>query len=58
MENNKINTKEFIKNWLIDKPLQEAFNNSIYDYALYTCGGDFSLFDDIPTLTNQFTIIF
>lgn len=54
----KINTIEFIENWIIDRPLQESFNNSIYEYALYVCGGDFSLFDDLPTLTNQFTIIF
>lgn len=51
-----ISTQNFIENWLIDKQLQEAFDNSIYDYALYTCGGDFSLFDDLPTLTTQFTI--
>lgn len=51
-----INTEHFITNWLIDKQLQDAFDNSIYNYALYTCGGDFSLFDDVPTLANQFTI--
>lgn len=54
----KIKTKDFIENWLIDKSLQEAFNNDIFEYALYTCGGDFSLFDDIQTLTNQFKIEF
>lgn len=54
----KISTEHFIKEWDDDEPLQEAFNHSIYEYALYTCGGDFSLFDDVPTLTNHFTIIF
>jgi hypothetical protein len=54
----KISTKDFIKEWNGDQPLQEAFNHSIYDYALYTCGGDFSIFDDVPTLTNLFTITF
>jgi hypothetical protein len=53
----KISTEHFIIEWLTDKQLQEAFDNSIYNYALYTCGGDFSLFDDVSTLTNQFTII-
>lgn len=54
----KISTEHFISEWNADEQLQEAFDNSIYNYALYTCGGDFSLFDDVPTLTNQFTIIF
>ena len=54
----KISTKDFIKEWNGDEPLQQAFNHSIYEYALYTCGGDFSLFDDVPTLTNLFTITF
>ena len=52
----KISTEQFIIEWITDQPLQEAFNHSIYEYALYTCGGDFSLFDDVPTLANQFTI--
>jgi hypothetical protein len=54
----KISTEHFILEWDTDEQLQVAFNNSIYEYALYTCGGDFSLFDDVPTLTNQFTITF
>lgn len=53
----KLNTEDFLANWITDQPLQEAFEDDIYRYALYVCGGDFSLFDDIEALNSYFSLV-
>jgi hypothetical protein len=53
----KLNTEDFVADWITNQPLQEAFEDNIYRYALYVCGGDFSLFDDIPLLNNYFSLL-
>lgn len=53
----KLNTEDFLADWITDQPLQEAFEDDIYRYALYVCGGDFNLFDDIQLLSNHFNLI-
>jgi hypothetical protein len=57
MEKNKISTADFLADWITDQPLQEAFEDDIYRYALYVCGGDFSLFDDIQLLNNHISLV-
>ena len=32
--------------------IQSEFNNSLYEYLLYLCGGDFSLFEDKEILND------
>jgi len=51
---NTINTEKFIYEWDEIKSEQSEFN-SLFDYALYTCGGDFNLFDNYPLLEENFT---
>jgi hypothetical protein len=41
-----INTEEHIKEYETVKDSYE----SLYDYSLYVCGGDFNSFDDIELL--------
>jgi len=49
---NRINTQNFIIEWESMKGTQNEFD-SLYDYALYTCGGDFSQFDNIGLLEEE-----
>jgi len=57
MDKNKINTEDFLADWITDQPLQEAFEDDLPRYALYVCGGDFNLFDDIGLLTSYFSLV-
>jgi len=44
-----INTTKFIQEWESMETEQTEFEN-LYMYALYTCGGDFSQFDNVELL--------
>ena len=51
MENKyKIDTVQLIIEFLTEEGIRNTFENSLYNYALYTCGGDFDMFDDSPML--------
>lgn len=48
-----INVEQFIQEWITNEDIQYAFETP-YQYALYMCGGDFSLFDDVSKLITFF----
>lgn len=50
MENKyKIDSAQLIFEYMTEDGIRQEFE-SMYNYALYICGGDWDLFDDYPVL--------
>lgn len=52
-ENNTISAQHLIDEWIDSTQLQDAFLNNLYQYSLYVCGGDFTLFDNMKLIFDQ-----